>query len=629
MNIVRFIDVSKRCLVTFPAVELTSYRYLALSYVWGRPNPSRQVLELNSQSQEELEKPDSLNNHTTPQTMTDTIDLAAALDVPYVWIDRICIQQDSISDKSEQISKMHAIYNAAFVTIIAASGADVHHGLPGIGPATRHQEQEEILVVPPCQRKCSPSTEHDCDGLSLLTTVSPAIREYHYLASTTWDQRGWTMQERVLSRRSLIFTSEQMYFACAEATFFEETFCELSFPRFQYFTRRQAELNLNSTVRTYSEQHDPTERIWDIFTLLVNRFSQRLLSFPGDGFDAFAAILESLRSQQKEEFVWGIPLSQFELGLSWTTFDGQYRRRDRTTLPMTNQRRQVIFPSWSWMGWVGEAHISVGRNRLDSEEPTVECFVHRASDRAGRDIELLKLKTYAHQQTSKQPLSAPSWKSHKSREVTLPRLRHEIPALTQQVLSEIPDFHMLFFFTEIAQLAVRPSPPESSVSKLKFPSLSFVCSNCSTVSQHLTGSPTPSIPDSVAQRFPHLLQHDESGQAPLGDNIPDILHPSGSGIKVGSLTRMARQHWESGNYDTGLQNFIVVGRRHIEELGDEFPATLLIMQVEKSSTAVKERNSGDESKQAIDGIWERVCMGEIEESAWEAARPQWRLIALL
>jgi hypothetical protein len=54
----------------------------------------------------------------------------------------------------------------------------------------------------------------------------------------------------------------------------------------------------------------------------------------------------------------------------------------------------------------------------------------------------------------------------------------------------------------------------------------------------------------------------------------------------------------------------VIKKRHIEQLGDEFPARLLVMQVEHK-----------------EGIWNRLNMGKIEK-AWEGAESEWKLIVV-
>lgn len=130
--------------------------------------------------------------------------------------------QDDDDDKKIQIGQMGSIYDSAFLTIVAASGLDCNSGLPGLRAGSRSFEPEDAIVIPP--------TAHQV-GLSLLTTChshGSDFNELHNLAwddvePSVWNSRGWTLQERALSRRNLIFTREQVLWACDGAYFCEES----------------------------------------------------------------------------------------------------------------------------------------------------------------------------------------------------------------------------------------------------------------------------------------------------------------------------------------------------------------------------------------------------------------------
>ena len=597
MSHVRFIHVAHKCVVTLRNANLANVRYAALSYVWGESQSSGSktrdapILELRSSNVEALHQPQSLQGAEVPQTIRDMLDLAVALSVTYVWIDRLCIIQDDIEDKASQLGNMHAIYNAAHVAVIAAAGNDVYHGLPGLRPGSRLSNQKEIVVLEPCIAGCKQTHEHDNEGLSLLTCLEPFVRGSSYLDKANWSRRGWTMQERILARRSLIFTEQQVRFACANTTFSEDTYCEFPFPRMQAFSKAEGDHGLRSSVRVFSESGDPETRLWGQFKTLVSQYSTRLLTFGGDVHDAFAAITQALAIEARDEFLWGIPLSQFEIGLSWKTFEGQHRRTDFTTLPMTDKRRRVPFPSWSWMGWVGQTSIAVGRERTETEKPTIECYVHTPS---GDDS--IKLDTIQHAtpaSKSWKPRHFPKfWKFHPNRVVSVNDVREHLYDVPMQTLRDMPSNHLLLFWTSSAKFRVSRPESEGERLLLREPRLDFVCQHCYTVEQHMSGALEPKEKIQVAQNYaPNMLN--EYGQV------------------VGTLSPMTPEFWKDRNYDSGVHEFIVLARRTIPELADVFPATLLVMQVER-----------------VDGIWYRVNMGEIVETDWNAAEVQWKLIAL-
>jgi hypothetical protein len=343
--------------VSFGDVSLSGLRFIALSYVWG----ASQRFTLQSGNIDELAKAGALKNNLVSKTVTDAIYLAESLGVPYVWVDACCIIQDSLDDKKAQIASMHAIYGTAIFTIIAASGQDADAGLPGVRPNTRFVEQEEILI----RTKTNPASQTESSCLSLLTTLNPlALPGLHYLEETTWNSRGWTMQERVLSRRVMVFTQEQVFWVCNEATFCEESYFEHS-NRFIRFHGSALELTLRRSFRNFYESEDPRDRFWAQYQDFVKRFTRRNFTYDGDVYDGFSAILQAMSNLSHDEFLWGLPRQRLELGLSWTTFTGQVRRAGLSTLPMTKKNVQVPFPSWSWMGWVGEAWVSVGNDRAE------------------------------------------------------------------------------------------------------------------------------------------------------------------------------------------------------------------------------------------------------------------------
>lgn len=364
LPLIRFVDVKKKCVVTLKDVHVPDCRYIALSYVWGGP----QEFKLVALNQNRLAKPGSLvdgENGKLPRTIKDAIVLTDSLGVDYLWIDALCILQDNEADKGVQIAAMAQIYGFSFITVVAASSPSVYGGLPGLHLGTRVEEQHEAVVIPPADQRDKGGTA--TAGLSLMTTLQPLVRDSdHYCERTPWNTRGWTMQERALSRRVLVFTREQVYWACREASFCEESYFENSVLPFHRFHENGLELTLRRHYRNFYEPPDDELRYWKTYQKLVATYTRRTFSYRGDVFDAFRAVLQGLSDLGKgETFTWGLPRSHFEQSLLWSSFRGQQRSKALSTLPMTSLQVRVPFPSWSWMGWIGETFICVGDDRFD------------------------------------------------------------------------------------------------------------------------------------------------------------------------------------------------------------------------------------------------------------------------
>ena len=98
--------------------------------------------------------------------------ITRGLGIRYLWVDTLCIIQDSEEDWEAELGKMADVYGGAFLTLSAAYGADVHAGLPR--------------------------------PLDIEKRKLPLQNDPLY-------SRAWALQERMLSPRILIFGSDQMY----------------------------------------------------------------------------------------------------------------------------------------------------------------------------------------------------------------------------------------------------------------------------------------------------------------------------------------------------------------------------------------------------------------------------------
>ncbi|KAG6329842.1 hypothetical protein ID866_9248 [Astraeus odoratus] len=193
---VRMVDVVQMSLVHAPP----NCRYVALSYVWGGPGDHYWTTIANATVRG---RPSGLDESILPATILDSIHLVRQLGERYLWIDALCIIQDSDEDKADQIHIMDLIYSKATFTVFAAGGDSARAGLPGMSAGTRTPEQHVQVV----------------QGLHLALPL-PTLREV--IKQSYWNTRGWTFQELVLSRRRIFFTKEQVYFECVKDIWCED-----------------------------------------------------------------------------------------------------------------------------------------------------------------------------------------------------------------------------------------------------------------------------------------------------------------------------------------------------------------------------------------------------------------------
>jgi hypothetical protein len=67
-----------------------------------------------------------------PATIIDAIRLAQTLSISYLWIDSLCIVQNSEEDKVREIATMDRVYKNSWVTISAARASTCLDGFLGI-----------------------------------------------------------------------------------------------------------------------------------------------------------------------------------------------------------------------------------------------------------------------------------------------------------------------------------------------------------------------------------------------------------------------------------------------------------------------------------------------------------------
>ena len=93
-------------------------RYAALSHSWRKA----QVITATSQTLDQYKR--CLPYTQLPQTFRDAIAIARRLAIGLLWIDSLCIIQDSPLDWEEQAAKMGSVYANATLVIAAESALD-------------------------------------------------------------------------------------------------------------------------------------------------------------------------------------------------------------------------------------------------------------------------------------------------------------------------------------------------------------------------------------------------------------------------------------------------------------------------------------------------------------------------
>lgn len=189
--------------------------YAALSYCWGstRRGSTRQTLLTCSNL--DAFAIAGIAIASLPQTLQDAILVARQLKIPYLWIDSLCIIQDSEHDKAIEIAAMPQIYKEAVVTISAASASDCGEGflstrqdirgfrdLSLILPWSMNAEKHENMSIDEILESAKGTDDIDAVFVTMDETCGFGNKPF---AREVISKRAWTLQEGWLSSRLLIY----------------------------------------------------------------------------------------------------------------------------------------------------------------------------------------------------------------------------------------------------------------------------------------------------------------------------------------------------------------------------------------------------------------------------------------
>jgi len=327
--------------------------YVCLSHCWGKaPMPVRTTSQ-------------TLSTYTNlipwtqlPRTFQDAILITHRLGLRYLWIDSICIIQDSDDDWQIESGKMSSIYRDSFLTIAAVSSPDFTGGCFSRGEAADLCLRVKIKERP--------------DILMGVRDGSAAAREpgERYGAFQPLQTRAWCYQERILSRRVLHCTYGELSLECRT-----RRRCEcgnsLSSDLAPHVTFRPG-ITL-STKKDYSRKGTlPSDGLYAYWQRIVMDYTQLQLSYGTDKLPALSGCAKDFaRHLPGDTYLAGLWRNNFAEGLLWLV-----------KKPTKQRRPPFRAPSWSWASVDTSAGVSYNQQRLSSVDrsafrdriETVECI---------------------------------------------------------------------------------------------------------------------------------------------------------------------------------------------------------------------------------------------------------------
>jgi hypothetical protein len=342
-------DFSKPpCLVT---LSDTVSQYAALSHCWGG-NIEFKTLQANIE-----EMKNGLSLSKMPRNFQDAVHITRGLGLNYVWIDSLCIIQDSKSDWEHEAARMGDVYSNATVTIAAAVAEN-----STVGILKKIESPKPLFEI-----KFDETSGPD-DTLYIFPKSQKSQREngeesFSSCSTGALASRGWTLQERVLSDRMLYFGASQLFWSCCQTTFAADGFhSEPDVLRDVHLTsdlRQVADLSVPSSAErreglTSLQGNLAIYNKW--YHWLYEYTQSRKLTKTSDKLPALSGIASHVAKLTNDKYIAGLWAGDLCRGLLW----------QRDAIYPFQKAHPLRGPTWSWVNFDSGVHFKGDENlRVD------------------------------------------------------------------------------------------------------------------------------------------------------------------------------------------------------------------------------------------------------------------------
>lgn len=346
------------------AARLPSHtEYIALSHCWGGAIACR-LLTTNYASYI-----NDIDKRTLPANFQDAISLTRNLGLVFIWIDSLCIIQDSPSDWVHESPMMGKVFASAYCVVAATASANSAGGCF----RTRDPKSTDAnsrLLMSLSQLRC------------YVTSSNPSVRSLFHtrVDPAPLNKRAWAFQERLLSRRMVHFCEDAVLFECNTIQASEFNRAGIRYEKEHYTVRygkvvpwietkllqlsgiggdhelddgTRARRGIRgaldvlqalgrTTEHTFTERIEFCKRWFDI----VSAYSEGALTRPTDKLVALAGVAELVQDQTGAPYLAGLWKTEtLTLQLLWAV-----------RVPLQKQPLYCT-PSWAWPSVSGRIEL--------------------------------------------------------------------------------------------------------------------------------------------------------------------------------------------------------------------------------------------------------------------------------
>ncbi|ETS84659.1 hypothetical protein PFICI_02684 [Pestalotiopsis fici W106-1] len=336
-------DEKIRLRVIQTAEEAVTGPYVTLSHCWGQVQP----LRLTNQNFEEFGR--NIPMAMVPSLHKDAVTVATRLGVSYLWIDCLCIIQDSDEDWRRESSVMGSVYEYALFNIAAASATDSSGRLFTIRDSQSVSPDVIALRMRRAQDQVLWHMDRELDPWSFRR--SQEFWRYPLF------KRAWVLQETLFANRAVIFTQDEIHFRCAQ-----EFSSERMPPEHPLLQNTQFSNSTNrELVSVPLMKFTLPDHCFEDWRKIREHYSSTAIARASDRLIAISAIARHFGSMKKQsKYHAGMWDDQFIVDLGWHT--------------LTPQRRPDVYiaPTWSWASICGRDSSRINYPRLTSRQGQIQ-----------------------------------------------------------------------------------------------------------------------------------------------------------------------------------------------------------------------------------------------------------------
>lgn len=318
--------------------------YATMSHCWGSYMP----LLLLSSNIAELQKRIPISQLS--KSFQDAFLITQRLGLNYIWIDSLCIIQDSAEDWESESQSMSKVYSNSYCNIAAAHATDGTYGC--------FIERSPDLVKP----------------LKVKLNWGPNPGTYYAVQWLYWQQnvmgmplhrRAWVCQERYLAPRNLYFGATQLYWECCGRVA-SETF-PVGLPARVGGPSKGLDPHIDGARRRkglgLSEAPDlDAFSLWD---LIVSAYSKGKLTYSTDKLVAISGLAARMQKHTKSLYLAGMWRKHLAYQLLWNASGIQW-------VVSTSRPEVYTAPSWSWASMHGYIEDACVVRHADDHEIVLE-----------------------------------------------------------------------------------------------------------------------------------------------------------------------------------------------------------------------------------------------------------------